>query len=71
MMQLTIEELREGARTLDSERVAMTPEEETAMNHLVEFWERYRTLPKSDSGDVAEACRIARRADPDYWRKPE
>ena len=49
----------------------ITPEEETAMNHLVEFWERYRTLPKSDSGDVAEACRIARRADPDYWRKPE
>ena len=61
----------------------MTPEEETAMNHLVEFWERYRTLPKSDSVDVAEVCRlvhqiqglfalrIARRANPEYWRKPE
>lgn len=61
----------------------MTPEEKIAMNQLVEFWEQYRTLPKSDSGDVAEVCRlvnqiqglfalrIARRADPDYWRKPE
>lgn len=66
-----------------NERVAMTPEEISAMNHLVEFWERYRTLPESDSSEVSQVCllinqiqgmfslRIARRADPAYWRKPE
>lgn len=66
-----------------NDAVGMTPEEKTAMNHLVEFFEQYRTLPESDDIDVAEvalfihqiqglfALRIARRANPEYWRKPE
>ena len=65
------------------QHISMTPEEKTAMKHLVEFCEQYRALPESDDIDVAEvalfihqiqglfALRIARRADPDYWRKPE
>lgn len=67
--------------TLASNSIPMTDEEKSAMDSLVVFWDRYRNLTDSVPTDVAEMCslihqiqalfalRVARRADPEYWRK--